>query len=119
MNAAVAASLALAPTIPEVNWTFSTGKHKGVRVPMLSRGVSGYDAALRWLPSTDSDIAGYTVCLRSTTMPLWEREIWVGNIHRYTLSDVSVDDVVIGVRAVDVHGNSSLISAYLPSAPPK
>jgi hypothetical protein len=113
MNAAVLATLALAPPPPEVNYTFRSGERKGDRSPLLSRGKSGYDAALRWQPSSAPDIAGYAVVIRSTTSPDWEREIWAGNVTSYTIPDLSVDDVVIGVKAVDRDGNQSLVSAYL------
>jgi hypothetical protein len=80
---------------------------------MLSRGKSGYDAALRWLPSPAPDLAGYAVVIRATTAPDWQREMWVGNVTSYTIPDLSIDDIVIGVKAVDRDGNQSLVSAYL------
>jgi hypothetical protein len=113
VNAAALASLALAPRPPEVNWIYESGRDKGRRVPMLTRGRSGYDAALRWIASPDPDVAGYTVLMRSTTSPVWERELYVGNVDRYVMPDVSIDDRVIGVRAVDKDGNQSLVAAYL------
>jgi hypothetical protein len=113
MNAAVLASLALAPPPPVVNYTFPSGDRKGDRAPMLSRGKSGYDAALRWLPSPAPDLAGYAIVIRATTAPDWQREMWVGNVTSYTIPDLSIDDVVIGVKAVDRDGNQSLVSAYL------
>jgi putative aminopeptidase FrvX len=113
MNAAVAASLALAPAAPATSWTFASGRRKGQRIPMLSRGDSGYDAVLRWEPSAAPDLAGYAVVIRPTTSPAWEREIWVGNVTTYTLADFSIDDVVLGVKAVDRDGNQSLVSAYV------
>ena len=61
---------------------------------MWSRGKSGYDAAMRWKPSDAPDLAGYSVVIRSTTSPDWEREIWVGNETRYVLKDFSIDDVI-------------------------
>ncbi len=112
VNAAVAASLALAPVAPQTNWTIGSGKNAGARRGLLGRGKSGYDAALRWLPSPDKDVAGYEVMVRSTTNPLWERSMFVGDVKAYTLADVSIDDVVIGVRAVDKDGNPSLVSSY-------
>jgi hypothetical protein len=112
MNAAVAASLALAPAPPEVHFTFASGRRKGQRIPLLSRGSSGYDAVLRWEPSGAPDLAGYAVMVRATTSPVWEREIWVGNVTSFTLPDFSIDDVVLGVKAVDRDGNQSLVSAY-------
>jgi hypothetical protein len=113
MNAAVVASLALAPSAPIANYAIMSGEQKGLRRPMLSRGKTGYDAALRWLKSPESDVAGYAVVIRSTTAPDWEREIWVGDVTQYTIPDLSIDDVVIGVKAVDRDGNQSLVSVYL------
>jgi hypothetical protein len=112
MNAAVLSSLALAPSPPVLNWTWSSGPNKGGHVPLLTRGKSGYDAVLHWLPNTEPDLAGYAVLLRSTTSPEWEREIWVGNVTTYTLPDVSIDDVVIGVKAVDRDRSQSVVSCY-------
>jgi hypothetical protein len=80
---------------------------------MLTRGKSGYDAELHWLPNTEPDLAGYAVLMRSTTSPLWEREVWVGNVTSYTMKDVSIDDIVLGVRAMDRDGNASLVSPYM------
>jgi hypothetical protein len=76
MNAAVLASLALAPAPPVLNWIWSSGPDKVGHVPLLTRGKSGYDAVLHWLPNNESDLGGYAVMLRSTTSPVWEREIW-------------------------------------------
>lgn len=118
MNAAVLASLALAPAPAVLNWTYTSGPNKGGRVPLLTRGKSGYDAVLHWLPNTEPDLAGYAVVMRSTTSPVWERETWVGNVTSYTMPDVSIDDVVIGVKAVDVDGNQSVVSPYMEPVRP-
>jgi hypothetical protein len=118
MNAAVLASLALAPAPPVLNWTYKSGPNKGGRVPLLSRGTSGYDAVLHWLPNTEPDLAGYAVVMRSTTSPVWERETWVGNVTTYTMPDVSIDDVVIGVKVVDADGNQSVVSPYMEPVRP-
>jgi hypothetical protein len=112
MNAAVLATLALAPAPPVLNWTWSSGPNKGGHVPLLTRGKSGYDAVLHWVPNTEPDLAGYAVMLRSTTSPVWEREIWVGNVNTFTLPNVSIDDIVIGVKAIDKDGNQSVVSCY-------
>jgi hypothetical protein len=112
MNSAVVASLALAPSPPQLNWTWSSGPDKGGHEPLLTRGKSGYDAVLHWLPNPEPDLAGYAVLVRSTTSPAWEREVWVGNVTTYTMPDVSIDDLVIGVKAVDREGNQSVVSCY-------
>jgi hypothetical protein len=147
MNAAVLSSLALAPNPPTVsrprNLERPTGMVSspasgssttptvdpalarpglgfGARPlgPGLTRGKSGYDAALRWeMPNPEPDLAGYAIVIRATTSPLWEREIYVGNVSEYTIPDLSIDDVVIGVKAIDKDGNQSLVSAYDLPAP--
>ena len=118
MNAAVLASLALAPkprrcrvrgrradragpgrgagagARARADAAGSSGRARGCggggpSGPGLSRGTSGYDAALRWaMPDPEPDIAGYAVVIRATTSPLWEREIYVGNVTEYTLPDL-------------------------------
>src|SRR5580704_16470909 len=81
--------------------------------PGLARGKTGYDAALRWAnPNPEPDLAGYAVVIRDTTSPVWQRAIYVGNVTEYALPDFSIDDVVIGVKAIDKDGNQSLVSAY-------
>ena len=113
INAAVAASLASAPSAPVVNYTTASGMDKGNRAPLLSRGKSGYGASLRWTPSTAADVVGYTVMLRDTTAADWQHAIPVGNVTSHTIEDFSIDDVVIGVKATDHNGNESMVAAYL------
>ena len=90
------------------------GRARGAMGPGLSRGRTGYDAALRWEKwlKPEPDLAGYAIVIRATTSPVWEREIYVGNVTEYTIPDLSIDDVVIGVKAIDKDGNQSLVSAY-------
>jgi hypothetical protein len=122
MNAAVLASLALAPKPPVVVREITRDGTKRV-VANLTRGKSGYDAVMKWSqPSAEPDLAGYAVVMRSTTSPVWEREIYVGNVNEYTIPDLSIDNIVLGVKAIDKDGNQSLVSAYvqgnLPEAAP-
>ena len=44
MNAAVLGSLPLAPAPPVLNWSWASGPNKGGHVPLLTRGMSEYDA---------------------------------------------------------------------------
>ncbi len=114
VNAAAAASLAIAPAPPITTREVKGGEQKGRRVPNLSRGKSGYDAVLRWTPGEkDADLLGYSVLMRSTLSPFWEKEVFVGNLVEYTLPNVSIDDVVFGVRAFDKQGDPSPVSAYV------
>lgn len=115
VNAAALASLALAPQPPDVNRQGVQPSAGGTSVSSanLGRGQTRYDAVMRWRsPATDSDIAGYAVMIRSTLSPMWEREIYVGKVEEFILKDFSIDDVVIGIKAVDKDGVESLVSAY-------
>jgi hypothetical protein len=118
VNAAVLAALALAPAPPKVMRSLTSGQFRGAGYPMLSRGKSGYDAVLQWEPNTEPDIAGYAVVIRRTTTPDWERQMDVGNVKEHQIPGVSIDDVVLGVRAIDTDGLASIVSPYMPFVPP-
>ena len=113
VNGAVAASLAWAPKSPE---TTQMVERNGQKVPtlMLTRGQSRYDALLKWKQQNpEPDLAGYVVMMRKSTAPYWEREIYVGNVSEYSMPEVSIDEVVFGIKAIDKDGNESLVSPYV------
>jgi hypothetical protein len=115
VNAAAAALLALAPGPPVTSFAAGTaaGNLALPNRPGLSRGT-GYDAVLRWNePEAGPDLAGFVVVVRSTTAPDWEKEIWAGNVHQFTLKDTPIDQIVLGVKAVDRAGHESPVSAYV------
>jgi hypothetical protein len=115
INAAALASLALAPKAPVTNEMIASGARKGQLTPMISRGKTRYDAALKWKnENPEPDLLGYAVVMRKSTAPYWEREIFVGKVTEYTLKDVSIDDVIFGVKAIDRDGNESLVAPYVP-----
>lgn len=114
VNAAAAASLALAPNAPDVLREITTGANKGRKAPNLSRGKGLSDALVRWKDEHPaSDLAGYAIVVRSTTAPFWDHEIFVGKVTEYTLPGVSIDDVVLGVKAIDKDGHESLVAPYI------
>lgn len=104
VNVAALASLAMAPSAPAV--VDEQGR------PMIARGPSGYDAQLRWKPGP-GDPAGYAIVTRKTASPDWEKEIYVGNVTSHILKDVSIDALVLGVKAIGRDGTESLTSAYV------
>ena len=109
-NAAGIAELASAPHAPQIKTPPPT-EGRAFASP-LTRG-SGYDAVMSWQnDSPETDLAGYAVVMRKTTSPTWEREIFVGNVNRFTLENVNIDEVVLGVKAVDKDGNESLVTAF-------
>ncbi len=82
-------------------------------LPMVTRGA-GYDAVLQWRAAgNDAAIKGYTVVMRSTIAPDWEREIYVGKVNTFTLKDVSIDDVRFGVKAIGNDGTESIAAVYV------
>jgi hypothetical protein len=107
VNAAAAAALALAPKMPLT-------KGSGADAPGLRRGSGGYDAVLRWnYPNPEPDLAGFSVVIRSTTAPDWEREVWAGNVREFVLKNTPIDQLVFGVKAVDQSGHESPVAAYV------
>ncbi len=103
VDAAAAATMALAPSAPDVY------DRRGN--PMLGRGDSGYDAALRWAAS--SGATSYRIFWRTAWTPDWEHELDVGDVTSYVLHDMSIDDYVYGVAAVDAAGHESVVSPYV------
>ena len=99
VNGSALASLALAPQAPA-----------GARI---GRGKSGYDAVLSWAPADDkSGPLRYVVVMRATTAPDWETAFQAGDATEFTLPNVSIDDVVFGVKAVDRDGDESLVTPW-------
>ena len=103
VNAAAAASLALAPPAPSVV------NDRGAN--LLTRGPSGYDAELKWNASPGA--VAYRVYWRDTWTNDWQHRQTIGNATSFVLPNVSIDDFVFGVAAVGADGHESLISAYV------
>jgi hypothetical protein len=103
VNAAAAASLALAPPAPSVV------NDRGAN--LLTRGSSGYDAELKWNASPGA--VAYRVYWRDTWTNDWQHRQTIGNTTSFVLPNVSIDDFVFGVAAVGADGHESLVSAYV------
>ncbi|HEX3069901.1 MAG TPA: M20/M25/M40 family metallo-hydrolase [Thermoanaerobaculia bacterium] len=70
-------------------------------------GAVTNDTTLSWDMGTDADLAGYEIVVRETTSDDWEKVIPVGKVARYTFKDFTIDNVFMGVRAIDKDGNRS------------
>lgn len=115
VNGAVAAALAWAPRSPAVTEQVERNGVKTTNV-MVTRGDSRYDAKLRWKQENpEADLAGFVIVSRLTTSPLWEQEFFLKDRMEYILPDVSIDEYVFGIKAVDKEGNESLVSPYVPA----
>ncbi len=93
LNAATLASLASAPAPP-------------ANVHLLTKGLEN-DSTLTWEAAPGGRAAVYEVLWRATTSPDWEHVQKVGNVLRATLN-LSKDNVIFAVRAVDAEGHRSL-----------
>jgi hypothetical protein len=107
VNAAAAATLALAPPPPVVT------DAKGL--PTITRRPSGYDANLTWKASPGA--VAYRIFSREAWGMDWQHEQLLGNVTNIVLPDVQIDDEVFGVAAVDAAGHESYVSAWV--APPR
>jgi hypothetical protein len=99
VNAASLASLALAPAAPQ-------GVH--VKTANLDNGTD-----LEWKANSEPDLAGYRIVWRDTTAPLWQGSRFVGNVTTARV-DLSHDNLIFGVQAVDKDGNVSPATYPLP-----
>lgn len=109
VNAASAASLALAPPAPVVN------SERGGQ-PMIGRQPSGYDANLRWTASPGA--VAYRIFWREAWGPDWQHDVLVGNVTQVNLPGMQIDDFVFGVAAVDAEGHESLVAPYVTPVRP-
>jgi hypothetical protein len=91
LNAATLASLASAPAPP-------------ANVKILTKQLEN-DTALTWDPSAGA--SGYEVVWRATSAPDWEHAQTVSSGTRAILQ-ISKDNVIFAVRAVDAAGHRSL-----------
>ncbi|MDE3156661.1 MAG: M20/M25/M40 family metallo-hydrolase [Acidobacteriota bacterium] len=108
VNAAAAASLALAPPAPVV--VDAHGR------ATIGRGPTGYDAALHWQASPGA--VGYRIVWRSGWALNWQHELRVGNVTEAILPSTSIDNYIFGVAAIGPDGHESLVSAYVNPARP-
>ncbi|MEO8500288.1 MAG: M28 family metallopeptidase [Vicinamibacteria bacterium] len=106
VNAAAAATLALAPPPPSVV------NERGQ--PTITRAPSGYDANLSWVASPGA--VGYRVFWREAWGPDWQHDLAVGDVTKLLLPNLQIDDYVFGVAAIDASGHESSVTAYVPAA---
>ena len=107
VNAAAAATLALAPPPPDV----LSERNQ----PMITRAPSGYDANLKW--NAVPGAAAYRIFWREAWGMDWQQEVRVGNVTSLVLPNMQIDDYVFGVAAIDAAGHESFVTAYV--SPPR
>ncbi len=95
LNVASLAGLALAPPFPA-----------GVKV----KGAVRPSTTLRWRKVKGrkaGNLAGYRLYWRLTTEPQWTHSRYVGNVSRYTLENIMIDNHLFGVSSVANDGAES------------
>ena len=107
VNAAAAATLALAPPPP--------GVLSDRNQPQITRAPSGYDANLKW--NAVPGAAAYRIFWREAWNLDWQHELLVGNVTAVVLPNMQIDDYVFGVAAVDAAGHESFVTSYV--SPPR
>ena len=91
-NAIVLSGIAAAPPEP-------TGVQIG--------GAVQPSTSLAWNAVEDPDLAGYKIYWRKTTAPQWTHSRFVGDVTKFTLENVIIDNHLFGVASVGSGGNES------------
>jgi hypothetical protein len=107
VNAASAATLALAPPPP--------GVLSERNQPLITRAPTGYDANLSWTAAPGA--AAYRIFWREAWGADWQQDVRVGNVTSIILPNMQIDDYVFGVAAIDAGGHESFVTAYV--TPPR
>lgn len=107
VNVAALASLALAPARPS-------------NAVVLTNRLTN-DTDLQWAPNQEPDFDHYEIVWRDTDAPMWQHSRAVGNVTTYTVKDLSKDNYIFGIRAVDKAGHRSPATFPKPhrEAPPR
>ena len=107
VNAAAAATLAMAPPPPGVLNERSQ--------PLITRAPSGYDANLKWVAAPGA--VGYRIFWREAWGSDWQQDVRVGNVTSLLMPNMQIDDYVFGVASIDAGGHESFVTAYV--TPPR
>jgi hypothetical protein len=107
VNAAAAATLALAPPPPSV----LSDRNQ----PLITRAPTGYDTNLTWNAAPGA--VAYRIFWREAWGQDWQHDLLVGNVTNVVLANMQIDDYVFGIAAVDAEGHESFVTAYV--TPPR
>ncbi len=99
LNAATLASLAAAPAPP-------------ANVHLLTKDLEN-TSTITWDPPPGGRVAEYEILWRATSSPEWEHAQKIGDLTRATLN-LSKDNVIFAIRAVDAEGHRSLPVVPVP-----
>ena len=95
VNAIALAGIAWAPPAPE---------------QVMIGGAVKPSTTLQWNAVEDKDVVGYKIYWRDTTAPQWQYSRFVGNVTKFTLEKVVIDNYLFGVVAVGKDGHESVVA---------
>ena len=95
VNAIALAGIAWAPPAPQ---------------QVMIGGAVKPSTTLQWNAVEDKDVVGYKIYWRDTTAPQWQYSRYVGNVTKFTLEKVVIDNYLFGVVAVGKDGHESVVA---------
>ena len=70
-------------------------------------GIVEASVKFTWEKAQDSNVIGYKIYWRNTTSPVWENERYVGDVNKYTLKGIVIDNFYFGIATVGKNGYES------------
>jgi len=70
-------------------------------------GIVEASVKFSWEKVQDPNVIGYKIYWRDTTSPIWQNERFVGDINKYTLKGIVIDNFYFGIATVGKNGYES------------
>ena len=70
-------------------------------------GIVEASVKFKWEKVKDPNVIGYKIYWRDTTSPTWQNERFVGDINKYTLKGIVIDNFYFGIATVGKNGFES------------
>ena len=70
-------------------------------------GIVEASVKFSWEKIQDPNVIGYKIYWRDTTSPIWQNERFVGDINKYTLKGIVIDNFYFGIATVGKNGYES------------
>ena len=70
-------------------------------------GIVEASVKFKWEKVKDPNVIGYKIYWRDTTSPTWQNERFVGDIDKYTLKGIVIDNFYFGIATVGKNGYES------------
>jgi len=70
-------------------------------------GIVEASVKFTWEKAQDPNVIGYKIYWRDTTSPVWENERYVGDVNKYTLKGIVIDNFYFGIATIGKNGYES------------